>query len=47
VAQPTAELGEPRPTMTWVPVEGPDGRVRMEARWVVDEPLVPAHDTAA
>ncbi len=24
-------------TLTWVPVTGADGRVRMEARWLVED----------
>ena len=24
-----------RPTLSWVPVTGPDGRIRMEMRWHV------------
>lgn len=28
----------PRPTCTWVPVRGKDGRTRMEMRWAVPTP---------
>lgn len=38
---------DPRLEMHWTPVEGPDGRTRMEAAWAqVDPPALGPHVTA-
>lgn len=41
----------PAPALTWVPVTGPDGHVRMEMRWHVEAkhgaPAAPGHRHAA